>query len=169
MLNSKTIILQELARKVQKELEMDEKDKMMAIEAQDRELAKIIYEKEKARLRRAKERARLKSEAAAMNKNSAQDDLGGTSSDTASELTPRRRSPSSTSPPRIPEKSTEEGFLGFKANPKKLPPNPQQLKPPSSSSFARTSRTRSDSEEPIPPYMPIHGFNISPKRPNNYH
>lgn len=105
----------------------------------------------------------MKAEAATLNKSLSNDDPG-TSSDTASELThvsfkkaTMNDTTPSTSPPRIPEKSCE-GILGFKANPKKLPPNPQR---PSS------SRVHHNSDDPIPPYMPIHGFNRSnSKRPH---
>uniref|UniRef100_A0A146LK49 Coiled-coil domain-containing protein 50 n=2 Tax=Lygus hesperus TaxID=30085 RepID=A0A146LK49_LYGHE len=56
---------EELAKRLQleeqsAELDMVDRDRMLAIEVQDLELAKMLQEKEKARLRRAKEKARAK-------------------------------------------------------------------------------------------------------------
>jgi len=177
---------EEFARKVQTEMEQCEKDQQLAIEAQDRELAKMLFEKEKARLKRAKERARLK--AAAETQEEPPHHPHPLETPVANSDYELNRVPPPSIPPMIPEKSatnvqSNDCFIGFKACPKKLPPNPHSHSPLHSipapyhrhtqqqqqSSSAGTSSSSNgsahthpkESHEPIPPYMPLHGFNLN--------
>lgn len=167
-----------MARALQEELDRTEKDKQLALEAQDRELAKMIHEKERARYRRAKEKARLKAEAMAAAAASGTTERGDTPegsegmmvraasrNSTASERSSRS---SELLPPRIPEKqkSPSADEIGFRANPKPLPPHPAV---PDFDSIAPPPPIRLEHRrlplDPVPPYMPIHGYNRnSPKR-----
>lgn len=155
-----------MARALQEELDRTERDKLMAVEAQDRELAKMIHDKEKSRLRRAKEKARLKAEAMAAERGESLD--GGEGVRVASRNSACSDGPRSTDlmPPKIPEKqkSPTSDHIGFRANPKPLPPHPQTHE---FSSFGVPSQHRLEHHrlpiDPVPPYMPIHGYN-SPKR-----
>jgi hypothetical protein len=174
-----------IARKLQEEMEQLERDKMLAIEAQDRELAKMIHEKERARLKRAKERAKLKAAAAAtLNQNQESSNSHADSSPTNStnpeknhplSILRTKSAPISEIPPKIPEKIRPSGMLdsddpiGFRASPKPLPPQPSQsqannhgrLSSSTSNTFPNSgSSSRRDGDlDPIPPYMPMQGFN----------
>lgn len=174
------ILLQAVARALQEEIDRLERDKQLALEAQDRELAKMIHDKERARYRRAKEKARLKAEAmAAAN---ATDQIGDTpeGSEAGVAMMVRASSRNSSSserssrssellPPKIPDKQPKSPTgdqIGFRANPKPLPPHPPM---PDFDSISPPPPIRLEHRrlpvDPVPPYMPIHGYNRnSPKR-----
>ncbi|CAL8138362.1 unnamed protein product [Orchesella dallaii] len=159
-----------IAKALQDELDSYERDKQLALEAQDRELAKMLHEKERARLRRAKEKARLKAEAAALSSDRVETPDGDSDGRAASRnsCSSERSRSSDVFPPRVPEKlrSPTGEQIGFRAHPKPLPPHPssQDISSPSVSNHSRLEHHRLPIE-PVPPYMPIHGYNrSSPKR-----
>ncbi len=180
------ILLQAVARALQDEIDRLERDKQLALEAQDRELAKMIHEKERARYRRAKEKARLKAEAMAAANGGAvipTDQIGeipeGSEAGVAMMVRASSRNSSSSErssrssellPPKIPDKQPKSPTgdqIGFRANPKPLPPHPpmqdfDSISPPPP---IRLEHHRRLPVDPVPPYMPIHGYNRnSPKR-----
>lgn len=171
------VLLQAVARALQEELDRAERDKLLALEVQDRELAKMIHEKERARYKRAKEKARLKAEAMAAAEAAEKGEMpeghdavmvrAASRSSTSSE---RSSKAGEMMPPKIPEKqkSPTAEEIGFRANPKPLPPHPltavhefDSIAPPPP---IRMEHRRLPLD-PVPPYMPIHGYNRnSPKR-----
>lgn len=172
-----------MAKALQEELDRTERDKQLAIEAQDRELAKMLHDKERARIRRAKEKARMKAEAmaaAAMQSEGAEIGEGSEvirAASRSSSSSERSRSVLSGElamalPPKIPEKQRSPigDHIGFRAHPKPLPPHPSSIQVPDYNSHTPSPQLRIEQHhrlplEPVPPYMPIHGYNRnSPKR-----